>query len=249
MSIEVAEWPWLSVGPRIERSAGKIRIRTSAVLQALSFGAHGIETSIDPRARQITLERRIRWRRQPRVEIGFSDVREVFVRRFDYPTSFDLASLIYGSLDSVERYEVGIRTRRSELDEIRLFSFVGEGSHVTGTLGVLLGDDVLDLRGSQRVDALGLAEELGELLGVPTVGGWGALGREPERDELGRLRFCRDCRRGLGPKAPHCYFCGSKELEWRGSDSEIGAGGPAAGSAANSSVEVGRPGNSNGDCS
>lgn len=185
MSLVEVTTPFLSLGPRVRVDGRVLTVDSRRLIWRRTV-------IFDGEARTITTRSGWLGAGTPRV-FPFEAVRWLEYRYHDVATSFSRVRL--GTVhDTLEWYTLSLVLDGEE--HVRVGSFVGEGSRLTGVWGVLLRDSLLDARGSQTEDSLRLVDVLQRLLGVPLAA--------PTSMRAGVIRVCGTCRRAAGPGEVTC---------------------------------------------
>ncbi|NUM35347.1 MAG: hypothetical protein HUU50_12425 [Candidatus Brocadiae bacterium] len=203
MSLHSISCSFLSVTPKIWIENDELYGRTSFIGQMFTLFSYCRYLHIIPRQKIIEIENRKSWICQGIQTIPFSDVSHIDYDFSSVGTSWGYdGSSFWGRQDQLEAYTVSLILKNQE--KVPLFSFNGEGSVETGTVGVILGkDSIFDFEGNQGKKSREFCNALSSLIGVP-VG-------EPLKhlaDEQGDKFFCKKCNRALGPNSKKCIYCG-----------------------------------------
>jgi hypothetical protein len=188
---------FFTVRPRIERSGRLLSIVTPWLLQVLTAFAYRREVRVDGVTQTIAIDERAFWFVRRLRLVRFRDVARVTYSFSSATTSWDFLGRAH---DRVESFTLGVELQGSS-EVVRIARFVGEGA--VGSVSTwLLGDDLVDIEGTQEDESRALVTELCERIGVglgPTL--------QPVVDESGRSWNCRRCGRRVAPK-PKCLYCG-----------------------------------------
>ncbi len=188
---------FFTVRPRIERLGRQLSISTPWLVQVLTAFAYRREVRVDGATQTIAIDERSFWFRRRLQLMRFRDVARVTYSFASAPTSWDFLGRAH---DRVESFNVGIELHGSS-EVVHITRFVGEGA--VGSVSTwLLGDDLVDIEGTQEDESRVLVTELCERIGVglgPTL--------QPVVDEGGRAWVCSRCGRRVAPK-PKCLYCG-----------------------------------------
>lgn len=160
MSLVTVKTSAAATGPTVWMEGPVLCARTSLVWQVLSLGAYRKQVEVDPRARTVTILRRVLWLLSFERVVPFDEISHIEYRFASMATSW---SLWIGARDAVESFSISLAL--GDRSEISLFSFAGEGARMTGVRGVLFGDSVVDFEGDQKDRSLGYLEALMELTG------------------------------------------------------------------------------------
>jgi len=203
MSLMTVTSGFLAIKPRVWVEGELLKARTSFLGRLFCLFAASRYLIVDRRRRKIGFERRTFWFLVNRCAIPFERVHYIDLDFSSCGTSWGSGFGGVERTDQVERFNVSLVLRDPE-EEVRLFSFVGEGSCETGLAGVLLrGDSFIDHAGDQAEAAHEFLDLLKEWLGV-SIG----LPVEHLADETGTKYFCQECGRPNGPSRTTCLYCG-----------------------------------------
>lgn len=181
--------------------------RTHRLWTVLSLGSRQRVLRVDARRQRLWLRER-RWWRSVTRDLAFDDVDHIAYRFAPFVTelftSVRSGRLTLESGDQLERYSLELVLRSGEI--LPLFSFVGEGAVMKGALGVLLGDDWLDMEGTQGDDSRGLVRHLMRLTGL-------GLGPRALREIAERVGArCSKCGQ-LSTRRARCLYCGAERVD------------------------------------
>jgi hypothetical protein len=203
--VSIVKWRTraLSYAPRIVVADTWLMARTHRLWTLLSLGSHQRVLRVDARSQRLWLRERRWWRAVTRV-LAFDEVDHIEYRFDPFVTelftSFRDGRLTLESGDQLERYTLGLSLRNGE--RLPLLSFVGEGSVMRGGIGVLLGDEWLDMEGTQEEDSRALVRELIRLTGF-------GLGPRAMREVAERIGTrCPKCGQ-LNTRREKCLYCGA----------------------------------------
>lgn len=166
MSLVTLTSPLHAIAPRVWWEEGRLHARTSMFWQGASLGAWRKEVIVDPAQRAVVVATRTFWLATDERHVPFDAISHVAYRHAGLATGWlgPFAGSRSGeATDGVESYSVALVLH--DRDEIHLFSFMGEDARQTGVVGVLLGDDVVDVRGDQQESSLRYVDALMELTG------------------------------------------------------------------------------------
>jgi len=201
VSVVVLTSQWLGTGPTAWVEDGQLHARASLLFRALSAFSHDVRLRVDRKSRYVTIERRWWWGLRRRLRaVPFRQISHVAYRFSSFGTEWAW----FHRTDQFEVLSVSLALAGGET--VPLFSFLGEGSVVTGWRGELLGDSPIDLRGDQVEHSRRFVDLLAAALGV----GLRAPVRRVRRDAYGNVWRCGDCH-VLGPPRPgRCFHCGGE---------------------------------------
>lgn len=153
----------LSICPRIRAEEDRLTASTSWIQRILMLGLSQRQVVVDRQEQTVTLRQRTAWFFSSVDQIPFAQIAGV---TYGYEDEHPFASM-FGTHDSVDRYVVGLRVYGRE--ELRLFSFVGEG-YVTNN-GPLPDwwhweEYAFDLSGSQARESKVFVQLLAQMMGV-----------------------------------------------------------------------------------
>jgi hypothetical protein len=150
----------LSTSPRITADENTLTARTSVITFLFTAGLAIRKLQLDRSARTLTIHDRNGWLFKRTRSIPFNQIRAVTYGYEDVNPSF-------GSHDAIDRFLVGIRLIAG--NEIKLFSFIGDGSFSNS--GPLpdwwYWEDILfDYTGPQENESRVFVQLLSKLIGV-----------------------------------------------------------------------------------
>ena len=204
MSVLTSWLPELAVSPRVWRDGPVLHARTRGRHRLLTAFAYDRHLIVDPTLRQITLTVRRYWVSVSSETHDFDDVAALEYRYARMPTEIGMTLQGGQWTDSVNWYVVTLVLRTAR-DPVTLFRFAGEGSEGTGWSGTILGDDLVDLEGTQEVESREFVNTLRRLLKVPVQS---RMERMVSRAFAGRVMPCPNCERSIAITAPRCSYCG-----------------------------------------
>lgn len=193
MSVIEAKTSLLTLAPRVREHGGRIHVRTSGLVQLLALGSYSRMVVIDPGMRRIEVHARHVWLWARHRFVPFARVDHIDYRYGSLTTGW---SWFYGATDRVEKFSIDLVLDDDE--RIRVGSFRGAGSVMTGLGGALLGDSFVDWAGNQEDVSRALVERLADVLDVP-------LGKPLAG---ARVRVCSACGRHTSPGETRCNGCG-----------------------------------------
>lgn len=195
MSVLEVKTGLLSLAPRIREQGGRIYVQTSGLFQALTLGSYGRTVIVDPGMRRIDVSVRHLWAWVRHRFIPFARVDHIDYRFGSLTTSW---SRWYGATDQLEKFSIDLVLDDDQ--RIRVASFRGAGSVMTGLGGALWGDSLVDYAGNQEDVSRALVELLVDTIGVP-------LGKPLAS---ARVRVCSACGLHAGPRDTRCTACGGE---------------------------------------
>jgi hypothetical protein len=195
MSVLEVKTGLLSLAPRIREQGGRIYVKTSGLFQALTLGSYGRTVIVDPGMRRIDVSVRHLWAWVRHRFIPFARVDHIDYRFGSLTTSW---SRWYGAADQLEKFSIDLVLDDDQ--RIRVASFRGAGSVMTGLGGALWGDSLVDYAGNQEDVSRALVELLVDTIGVP-------LGKPLAS---ARVRVCSACGLHAGPRDTRCTACGGE---------------------------------------
>ena len=160
MSLLTVTSPTHAFAPKVWWEGNRLHARTSMAVQALALGTLRKEVVIDPDAREVVVRTRYAWLFPGEKIIPFDAISHVSYGYTGIATSFNRWGQVH---DGVESFAVSLVLH--DRDEVHLFSFAGEGSKATGAMGILMGDELIDVRGDQEEKSLSYVDALMELTG------------------------------------------------------------------------------------
>ena len=194
----------LSLAPHVIVGETWLLAKTHGLWVALSLLSYRRQLHVDARTRKISWSERRLWRTR-RIQLGFDAIDHIEYAYSELPTSF-FSGILAGRLsvhraDSMERFQVNLVLEDEQ--RLPLFSFLGEGSKMTGLVGALLGDDLVDLEGNQEEESYGFVKQLQRLTQL-------RLGSALPHALAQRLSAkCNKCGQANVPRA-RCLYCGAE---------------------------------------
>jgi len=150
-----------SYRPRIRRERAELWVTTALWLQVLLLGSYRREVHVDGASRFVFVDERRFWLWKRRAVVPFRQVAHIAYGFSELPTAGDIHGGIH---DSLERFDVHLARTDAE-PAILVARFRGAGA--MGDPGTwLLGDDLIDIEGTQERDSRDLVEHLVDILGV-----------------------------------------------------------------------------------
>ena len=204
MSVLTLSLPELAISPRVWREGPALHARTRTFYRLLTAFGYDRHLIVDPTSRRVTLTIRRYWAFGSRETLCFDDVTALEYRYASLPTAFGVTLRGLQWTDSVNWYVVSLALRTSR-EPIVLFRFAGEGAEWTGWSGGLLGDELLDVQGTQEIESREFVDRLRRLLNVPMRS---RMERMVSKAFVGRVMPCPHCERSISVTAPRCTYCG-----------------------------------------
>jgi hypothetical protein len=201
MSLYEAKSGWLSLGSKVWFEGRALLTRTAWLLRVLSLGTFDRVVAVDPIRREVSVRTRRLWFFTSEEVIPFDRIAFLDYRFSRLPTSFAGVPGYATTADQLESFRIELVL--DDEREVRVGTFVGEGSRMNGLGGVLFGDSVVDFAGTQEDRSRDLVEELSAMLGVP-------LGRPLLAAPRAPAWTCIDCGRGFPFDQGRCLYCGSR---------------------------------------
>ncbi len=161
MSMFILQLPGLALAPYYEMKEGVLHSRTNRFLAFLTFWTYLKIIDIDPHAEVIQIYRRVLWFFVFSKRILFSEIKRIDYSYADFITSWTLLS---EAADSIDLFTVSI-VLREDMKKIKLWTFFGEGSGVSGVVG----DGWINFEGFQEDDSRNFVEVLQYLTQKPLV--------------------------------------------------------------------------------
>lgn len=190
---------FLSLRPRLERSGEVLEITTSFVIRVASAFSYRRSVLIDRRRRIVRIVETKAWFFTTVRQLRFEEVDHLAYSFSAFWTSWDFRGRVH---DLYETFTITLKLKSSE--ELRIVRYPGHGA--AGDVSTwMMGDDLIDMAGTQAEDSRALVGQLVELLGVPL----GPRGPAPRADAEGRTYKCSACGRAVAPK-PRCIYCGGE---------------------------------------
>lgn len=199
MSLFEMTVPGLSLKPWIHLEEGRLEVRTSPLLRALSLFSWCHTVEVDTRRRSIRIRTRRFWRQAQEREIPFDRIEYIDYSLDAIPTGWSA----YGATDQVESFTISLVCREPR-ERVPFATFSGEGSVSTGWGGMLIGgDEMVDVQGDQESASRRLVEVLRRMVGV-------SVGSPVPHisDGQGRRYRCTACGRNCPPTKSRCIYCG-----------------------------------------
>lgn len=193
---------WL---PKIIYGVHYITARTSFLLQLVLFFSVKREIRIDATTREVTIRFRRWWTASSFETIPFSTISHIDISEITVGTSPGYTPDGVGWRDQQENYIPFLITTSGK--RIELLSFYGKGSVQTGWWGVLLGDQIIDLKGRQEKRAIEFATRVAQMVGVP----FGVESKvvSEARSTDGKIK-CASCGHYNARGHKKCLYCGSE---------------------------------------
>jgi hypothetical protein len=195
MSVFEVKTGLLSLSPRLREQGGRIYVQTGGMLRLLTLGSYARTVIIDPGMRRIDVGVRHLWAWVRHRFIPFGRVDHIDYRFGSLSTSW---SRWYGATDQLEKFSIDLVLDDDE--RVRVASFRGAGSIMTGLGGALWGDSLVDYAGNQEDTSRALVELLVDTIGAP-------LGKPLTS---ARVRVCRVCGCNARPRDQRCSACGGE---------------------------------------
>ena len=202
MSLFRARTSLLSIAPKVESHGRALVVQTAFLLRLLSLFSYDRVVRIDMARERITIDTRRFWLWSSRREVPFSRISYIDYAFKSWGTSW-VGFWRWGieRSDQVESFRVGVALKDPE-ELVPIASFRGEGSAMTGGMGVLLGDSIVDAEGDQEESSLSFVDVLESMLKVRV----GAPLLASER--RGSIFVCGECGRAAAPNRNTCLYCG-----------------------------------------
>ncbi|MGI0118785.1 hypothetical protein [Zooshikella sp. RANM57] len=197
MSLVSYTSPLFSFSPTIKVEGDLLIIKSSKALQLLTLFLLLESVFIDRKKKKIIFFHRFFYFFTSKKVISFNEIEYLDYGFSDFATGWGL-SLDEGGItktDTIEKYTLSISTKRGE--KYKLCSFRGEGAKMTGLLGVLTGDDLIDFSGNQGEESRQLALAFCKIFDVP-------LGKQ---FEFSNATTCPHCNRKISNQINRCYYC------------------------------------------
>jgi len=202
MSVWTSTSSLLAIKPAVSVEGDLLRARTALVAQFLTLFSYCRRVFVDRAREKVGVETKYLWFFRSRRMIPFAEVAYIDMSFSSMGTSWGWSSDGHGATDQVEKFTVSLFLDSNE--EVRLFSFVGEGACQTGWSGALFGgDSLVDYAGDQEGAARQFARALKEFIGV-------TIGKPVAHlaDAQGQKFFCAECGRPSAPTLQKCFYCG-----------------------------------------
>ncbi|MBU2709566.1 hypothetical protein [Zooshikella harenae] len=186
-----------SFSPTIEVDEDLITIKSSKALQLLTLFLLIESVIIDRKNKKVIIFHRFCYFFTSKIIIAFAEIDYLDYSFSDFATGWGL-SLDEGGItktDTIEKYTLSVSTKQGE--KYKLCSFSGEGAKMTGLLGVLTGDDLIDFSGTQGEESRQLAFAFCKIFDVP-------LGKQ---FEFSNSTVCPNCSRKISNQIKRCYYC------------------------------------------
>jgi hypothetical protein len=151
----------LSLGPRISATKEGLVARSSRALEFLTLFSWRKRIELDAARRVLGVTTWEFWFKKRRRDFAFEEIRYVWRTARRVPTALNLTG---ETNDRLESFQIWLELRTGE--KVKLFSFLGEGSVKMGWKDtLLLGDDLVDLRGTQAEQSMAFAHQVAKLSG------------------------------------------------------------------------------------
>ncbi len=205
-TVSIVNWrsSVLSVAPRVTVASTWLVAQNHWLWSVLSLASFRRELRVDAVRKQIWLSVRRGWVTRI-TQLSVDAVDHIGYRYVPWVTqaflSFRDRRLTLEAGDRLERFSVELVLRDG--GSLPLFSFVGEGAVMSGAIGVLMGDDWLDLEGDQEEQSRQFVRHLMRLTGL------GIGPRLPREVAERRGPRCPRCRQLNAPQ-PRCLYCGAR---------------------------------------
>jgi hypothetical protein len=148
MSFFALTFDFLSFKPKTWIEGNQLISRTSFLGQLLRLFYYSKRIVVDKRQKIVSIQKRFFWIFNTEQIIEFDEI-----KRIDYSYSERMTSwsFVLGPTDQLEFYTVSLMLgSRMDENKIKLWTFWGEGTVMTGFTGVLAGDGVFDLSGNKE---------------------------------------------------------------------------------------------------
>jgi hypothetical protein len=161
----IVSLPFLSLGPRIEKSGERLIARTSFVQALLCLGLFRRLVEVDPARKVVSVRDRRCWLFSREKSIRFDLIKDIIYRYDDFSIG-----LGWSAGQSTDCFRVGLRLLN--LDEVFLFSFSGAGTFVNNSVWpdwMFWEQYALDFSGTQESHSRAFVEILMKMVGVSLV--------------------------------------------------------------------------------
>lgn len=162
MSVQEVKTGLLTLAPRIWQRSGRLHVRTHWLLQVFALGSYMRTVVIDRKRQRVEVGVRRLWAWTRHQLIPFARIDHIAYRYGSQATDMDVFADAH---DRIEKFVIELVLDDGE--RVRVASFRGEGSEMTGLGGVLLGDSPVDYSGTQEESSRSFVEHLMEYTGLP----------------------------------------------------------------------------------
>lgn len=151
MSLLRASFSFLAIKPKVLLAGDWLITRSSFIMRLLSLFSCFKCVIVDKRKKNISISEKYFWVFSKSRCIPFEQIKRINYSFSSVPTSWNL---FVGTTDRMEWFTVSL-ILCDTYEEVRLWTFFGEGAVATGWKGILLGEDeILDLSGDQKASSL-----------------------------------------------------------------------------------------------
>lgn len=163
MSVYTVTSGLLSFKPRVWVDEDRLISRTSLLGQLLRLFAFSKRIVVDRGQKSVIIQRRLFWLIHTKREIPFSQIQRIDYAFDELMTSWNFLS---GTTDQLEFFRVSLVVGSIYQEKyVKLWTFWGEGSVMTGWSGWLLGDSLVDMSGKQEAQSRDYVSLLKEYTG------------------------------------------------------------------------------------
>jgi len=194
----------LSLGPHFVATDTWLMARTHRFWTALSLFSYERVLRVDATSRLIALRERRGWRTRW-TQLSIDEVDHIAYGYHSITTDLSTTSrngrLGIDTADQVDNYSIELVLKVG--DPVPLFSFIGEGATMSGVLGVLMGDSLIDFEGKQDEESRVFVRQLMRVTGL----GLGPSLPQELADRRGTR--CPRCNQLNVPRTS-CLYCGAE---------------------------------------
>ena len=161
----IVSLPFLSLGPRIEKSGETLIARTSFWQALICLGLFLRRVEVDPARRVISIQDRYFWLFPRERSVPFGLVKDIIYRYDDFSMGLN-----WSAGQSSDSFRVGLRLL--DFDEVFLFGFSGAGTFANNGVWpdwMYWQEYALDFSGRQGSDSRAFVEILMKMMGVSLV--------------------------------------------------------------------------------
>jgi hypothetical protein len=184
---------------------GHIDISTALFWQLMSLFAYEHSVGIDRAQRYVVLATRRFWFWTTTRVVRFSEIQCLEYGYFGIANEWFISPSYSRPTDEIDHFSVGIRLK-NDGEVLPLCSHTGEGSIHTGLVGVLLGDDLIDVAGTQEEESHDLVRLLSRFMGLSI----GNVRPEYQPGTRGPAGICAKCARSSALLRGACVYCGGE---------------------------------------
>jgi hypothetical protein len=187
-----------SLKPRVRRAGQLLEVSTPTLLRVLTAFAFQRNVSIDLRKQTVYVFTTAAWFFSTHRRLKFEEIEHVAYSFGSVWTSWDWLRRVH---DLIETFTIGLKLKDSA-EVVHITSYIGQGA--AGDISTwMMGDNLIDLAGTQEDDSRHFVKELCETLQTSLS----PPAPPPKADSQGRTWTCAACGRAVAPR-PTCLYCG-----------------------------------------